>query len=305
MSSLVISPRSGLRLTRYLRRHAFATASVLPAVAFLVLFIALPMVLVVGVSLTNWLGIGPIQKIVGLKNYESVLGSGGYLAALQITLVYTGTLTVVSTTFGFVLAAMIHHRLRGWRFFKVSWFIPIMLPSVVIAILWSGGVFATSSGFLDSTSRVLGLPVPENGWLGDSFHGQIAIIVTAIWASTGWPMLILSAAMEKIPKEFFEAASIDGATWLERTRFITVPLMWPVISTVITLQVVFGLKAFDLVYVMTGGGPGTSTTTIGMLMWQKAIGNGNFAVGSAAAVLIIITIVPLTILQRRLTAVSR
>ena len=264
-----------------------------------------PTVLVVLISATNWLGIGPIRKFVGLANYSTILGNGAYLNALRVTVVYTLALTVASTVIGFVLASIIQLRLRGWRFYKVAWFVPIMLPGTVIAILWAGGVFAASSGFLDSASTALGLPIPDSGWLGDSLHAQLAIIITGIWATAGWPMLILSAAMEKIPKDYFEAASIDGATWWQRTRFITVPIMWPVISIVLTLQVVFGLKAFDLAYVMTAGGPVNSTATIGLLMWQAAIGNGNFAVGSAAAVLIILTIVPLTVLQRRLTSVSR
>lgn len=279
--------------------------SVVPAVLFVLAFIIVPTVLVIAISATNWLGIGPIKKFVGVANYSSILGNGAYFNALRITIVYTVCLTLASTVIGFLLAAMIHLRLRGWRLFKVSWFIPIMLPGTVVAILWAGGVFATSSGFLDSASTALGLSTPERGWLGDSFHAQVAIIITGIWATVGWPMLILSAAMEKIPKDYFEAASIDGATWWQRTRYVTVPIMWPVISIVLTLQVVFGLKAFDLAYVMTAGGPVNSTATIGLLMWQAAIGNGNFAVGSAAAVLIIITIVPLTILQRRLTSVSR
>jgi ABC-type sugar transport system permease subunit len=299
----VVRPRVSVR--RYLGRHAFGTASVVPAVLFVILFIMIPTVIVVAISLTNWLGIGPIKKLVGFANYSTILGNGAYLNALRVTVIYTAVLTVVSTGAGFILAAIIHLRLRGWRLFKVAWFVPIMLPSTVIAILWAGGVFSAGFGVLDSASKALGLSSPENGWLGDSFHAQAAIIITGTWATIGWPMLILSASMEKIPRDYFEAAAIDGASWWQRTRYITVPVMWPVISMVLTLQVVFGLKAFDLAYVMTAGGPVNSTATIGLLMWQAAIGSGNFASGSAAAVLIIITIVPLTILQRRLTAVSR
>lgn len=271
----------------------------------MVAFIVLPAIAVVALSLTNWIGIGAIQKLIGLDNFSFLLDQGGFADALRISVVYTAVVTVVSTGFGYILASLIHLRLRGWRFYKVAWFIPVVIPGTVTAILWSGGVFTPTTGFLDSVSTALGLAIPPQGWLGDGFHGLIAIMVTAVWASTGWPMLILSAGMERIPKDYFEAAALDGATWWQRTRFIVLPAMAPVISTVLLIQLVFGLKAFDIVYVMTGGGPDNATRTMGLLMYQWAFTNGEFARGAATAVLIFIVIVPVALLQRRLSSVSQ
>jgi raffinose/stachyose/melibiose transport system permease protein len=287
---------------RSVRLPTFGTLAVLPAVIFMVAFIVVPAVVAVALSVTNWTGIGPIQQTVGLRNFTYLLQQGGFGAALKITVIYTIVVTILSTAFGYVLAALIHMRLRGWRIYKVSWFVPIVIPSTVTAILWSGAVFAHASGFLDSVSSALRLPAPPQGWLGDAPHALIAIIVTAIWASTGWPMLILSAAMERLPKDYFEAAILDGANWWQSTRRIVLPEMAPVISTVLTIQLVFGLKAFDVVFVMTGGGPDNATQTIGLLMYQAAFGNGQFGLGAATAVLMVIVIIPVALVQRRLSA---
>jgi raffinose/stachyose/melibiose transport system permease protein len=266
----------------------------------MVVFLILPAIVVAAISLTNWIGVGPIEKVVGLRNYRFILDQGGFPDSLRITAIYTVVMTLTTTVLGFLLASLIHRRLRGWRVYKVAWFVPVLIPGTVTAILWSGGVFAPSIGALDTIAARSGLPVPESGWLGAPGLALGAVIVTAVWAYTGWPMLLMSAALEKIPRDYFEAAAIDGAGWLATTWRVTLPLMSPVIATVLTLQLVFGLKVFDIVYVMTGGGPGDYTRVLSVLMWQWAFPSGRFAIGAAVAVLMILIITPLALLQRRL-----
>ncbi len=288
------------RILLGIRRNFFGLAAIAPAAGCMVGFLILPAIVIAAISLTNWIGIGPIEKIVGLRNYRFIVDQGGFPDSLRITATYTVVMTVTTTVLGFVLASLIHRRLRGWRVYKVAWFVPVLIPGTVTAILWSGGVFAPSIGALDTIAARSGLPVPESGWLGEPGFALGAVIVTAVWAYTGWPMLLMSAALEKIPRDYFEAAAIDGAGWLATTWRVTLPSMAPVIATVLTLQLVFGLKVFDIVYVMTGGGPSNYTRVLSVLMWQWAFPSGRFAIGAAVAVLMILIITPLALLQRRL-----
>ena len=163
-------------------------------------------------------------------------------------------------------------------------------------------VFAPNVGGVDALLAALGLPTPTQGWLGTPDLAMVAIIITALWAGTGWPMLILAAGMERIPRDFYDAAAIDGAGGIAMTRHITFPLVRPVLAAVVTLELIFGLKVFDLVFVMTGGGPANYTRTLTILMYNLGFTSGRFGAAAAIAVLMVLTIVPVALIQRYLFA---
>lgn len=274
----------------------------LPAFVMMFLFLLVPVIVVLYISLTNWTGLGEIPDPRGTQNYTRVLGGSDFYEALRVTIVYTVVAGFGSIAIGFGLAALIRQRLRGWRFYRVAWFIPVLVPGTVTAILFSSAIFAPNVGAVDALLAALGLPTPTQGWLGTPDLAMAAIVMTALWAGTGWPMLILVAAMERIPRDYYDAASIDGADGLAMTRHITLPLVRPVLAAVVTLELIFGLKVFDLVYVMTGGGPADYTRTLTILQYNLGFTSGRFGVAAAIAVLMILIIVPVALIQRYLFA---
>ncbi len=134
---------------------------------------------------------------------------------------------------------------------------------------------------------------------------MLAIVVTATWASAGWPMIIFIAGMSRIPQELYEAGKVDGATGYQLMRHVTFPLLKPVLAAVVTLQIIFSLKAFDIIFVMTAGGPGTSTRVLPMAMYDWSFYSLRYGYGSAIAVLMLIGITSIALIQRRLFSMDR
>ena len=290
--------------SRWLSANALGTLAMVPAGLMMVGLIFIPFALVIGLSFTSWTGLGPIPLPETIRNYTGILASDSFVRALKVTVVYAIGSGVLTIAIGFILAALIRARLKGWRFYKVVWFIPVLLPGAVIAVLWSSAIFEPGFGALDQLLELVHLPTPTQGWLGDPNLAVFAIIATAIWAYTGWPMLILLAAMERIPQDFYDAANVDGASSAATIWYVTMPMVRPVLAGVATLQLIFGLKAFDIVFVLTNGGPASATRVLSLLMYTDAFTAGRFGLGSAIAVLMVVIIVPAALLQQRLLAGS-
>lgn len=284
--------------------NALGTLAMAPAGLMMFGLIFVPFALVIALSFTTWTGLGPIPLPETIRNYSGILANDSFLRALKVTVVYAIGTGVLTITIGFVLAALVRARLKGWRFYKVVWFIPVLLPGAVIAVLWSSAIFEPGFGALDQLLQLVHLPTPTQGWLGDPNLAVFAIIATAIWAYTGWPMLILLAAMERIPQDFYDAANVDGASAAATIWYVTMPMVRPVLAGVATLQLIFGLKAFDIVFVLTNGGPASATRVLSLLMYTDAFTAGRFGLGSAIAVLMVVIIVPAALLQQRLLAGS-
>jgi raffinose/stachyose/melibiose transport system permease protein len=301
---LQTDPISKSRSARWFSTNALGTLAMAPAGLMMLGLIFIPFALVIALSFTNWTGLGPVPLPETVRNYTGIFASDSFVRALKVTVVYAIGSGVLTITIGFVLAALIRARLTGWRLYKVVWFIPVLLPGAVIAVLWSSAIFEPGFGALDQLLELVHLPTPTQGWLGDPNLAVGAIIVTAIWAYTGWPMLILLAAMERIPQDFFDAANVDGASAAATTWYVTMPMVRPVLAGVATLQLIFGLKAFDIVFVLTNGGPASATRVLSLLMFTDAFTAGRFGLGSAIAVLMVAIIVPAALLQQRLLSGS-
>jgi ABC-type sugar transport system permease subunit len=288
------------RSARWFSANALGTLAMAPAGLMMLGLIFVPFALVIALSFTTWTGLGPVPLPETIRNYSGIFANDSFVRAFKVTVVYAIGSGVLTITIGFILAALIRARLRGWRLYKIVWFIPVLLPGAVIAVLWSSAIFEPGFGALDQLLQLVHLPTPAQGWLGDPNLAVGAIIVTAIWAYTGWPMLILLAAMERIPQDFFDAANVDGASAMATTWYITMPMVRPVLAGVATLQLIFGLKAFDIVFVLTNGGPASATRVLSLLMYTDAFTAGRFGLGSAIAVLMVVIIVPAALLQQRL-----
>jgi raffinose/stachyose/melibiose transport system permease protein len=288
---------------RLRRRYGFGIVAITPALVLLLAFMVYPAIQALIMSTADWRGMGPVTKFVGLSNFQRLWESGQLVHAVITNLLYAALLVPLTVAIGFLLAAAIHRRVRGWRAFKIVWFLPVVLPSIVVAFLWSGMIYAPGGG-LDSLFGMLGLPLPKNGWLATPETALIAVVITAVWQSVGWPMIVFLAGMSRIPEEIYEAAAIDGATERQLLIHITLPLMKPVFAAVVTLQLIFSLKAFDTIFVMTRGGPGHLTQVMALLMYDWSFTSLRFGMGAAVAVVMLVLVTSLSLVQRRFAGID-
>jgi ABC-type sugar transport system permease subunit len=280
---------------------------ILPCVALFGLFIGYPLIRSIYLSFTDWPGFGP-EKFVGFRNFTAMFHDQVFRTALTNTIVFTAATTIVATVLAMVLAAVLTHRWRGGTIFRVAIFVPALLSLVVSGTLW-GLIYEPDFGILDSALKSVGLHSLAISWLSDSATVVPALIVVSIWQSLGFFMLIFYAALQDIDPELYESARLDGASVISQFRYVTVPMLRSVTSIVITLNLINGLKVFDLIYVMTGGGPNNASETLATYLYSLAFGGqvaGAIpAIGYATAIGVMILILAIVVVSVQLGIAAR
>lgn len=254
-----------------------------PALLFYAVFLVYPAYRTVRLSFTNWDGIAPTWRNVGLKNYDRLLHNEIMHVALKNTLVWSVAIIVVPTVLGLGLAVALNEEFRGRALFRMIFYAPGVLPLVGVALIW-GWIYNPQFGFLNQFLVSVGLGSLTQPWLGQPSTALWATIVAGVWVRTGFPMLLYLAALQAVPKELFEAARIDGATGWRVFRDITFPSLGPTHVVVVALSVIDALKVFDLIYAMTYGGPGNDTQVIGTWVYFNVFNFNKAGYGSAVAV---------------------
>jgi multiple sugar transport system permease protein len=218
---------------------------------------------------------------VGVDNYTEMFRSTEWLQALLRTLAFAGISVAIETVLALGLALMLHRRFRGRGLLRVAVLIPWAVPTVVSATLWKT-MFDQRTGFVD---YIFGL---HTTWLAGIWSSWVAIFVADAWKNIPFIALILLAGLQVIPTEIYEAARIDGATWWQQFRRLTLPLIKPALAVAIIFRLLSGLLIFDVIYIMTGGGPGLSTETLSFLNWQTFLVNTDFGYGGAISVMLVV-----------------
>jgi len=259
----------------------------IPALAFYLAFVVLPIVQSFHVSFFDWPTPEPRPtRFVGLDNYRKLLGDDIFWKALGHNVLLVVLSLVIQLPIALFLAVLLSGRVFARAFFRTVYFTPMILPSVVIAILWSQ-IYATAAyqGLLVRLLDALNLPFPESGFLGEPNVALIAIIATISWRYVGFHMVLFLAGIETIDERLYEAARVDGANGWQLFRHITLPSLTPVIRISAVLSIVGSLKYFDLVYIMTGGGPPVSATELlTTYMFNQGIRSTRGGYASAVAV---------------------
>jgi multiple sugar transport system permease protein len=254
-----------------------------PVVLYVLLFFAYPLIYGIIMSVENFgfdalvHGSGPF---VGLGNYRSIFGESVTLVALRNTLIFTVVSLVFQVAIGLGIAILLNRKFFLSKLFQrlilVPWLIPLLASGTIFSLL-----FAASNGFINDVLMHLGLihsPVP---WLIDSGPALAAITVVNIWAGIPFNTIILYSGLQDIDEVYYEAARVDGANAWQRFRKITLPLLRPVLAIVLMLGVIFTVKTFDVVLVMTGGGPNNTTQLLSTWAYTQAFSNFNFGDGAA------------------------
>jgi ABC-type sugar transport system permease subunit len=264
----------------------------------MLVFLALPLFQSLILSLYRWNGISqPVW--VGLDNFRHLLTDDKvFILSLKNNIIFSIFTTFGTIILGFLLALAVERRVRGWRIFKVTYFLPVMMASTVVGLLW-GRLLDPTFGPLNTLLKALGWAQPPS-WLGDPNLVLFSIIAVSIWQYAGFPMIIFLAAIESIPGEIHDAATIDGVNWWQRATRIILPLVMNVVVVIVMLQLIFSFKVFDVVWAMTTGGPGDASSVLGIYLYRTAFTYTQFGYGSAVAVAMFVIIFTLSMLYLRL-----
>lgn len=251
-----------------------------------------PMLYTFYLSLTDWDGISPEAKFIGLKNFETLFGSLGKKlpSAFQYSLInnlkWLLAFITVPVAIGLGLAVLLNRSIKGDRVFKMGIFLPQVLSFAVVALIWAW-VYNPRAGLINSFLLNIGVEDPP-GWLADKALATWSIITAATWRQIGYVMILYVAGLKNVDPVVMEAAIVDGANGWQRFWRITFPLLAPVTTIVIVISIIDSLRTFDLVQIMTRGGPANSSSVLANLMYIQAFNNYRMGLGAATAVILFI-----------------
>jgi raffinose/stachyose/melibiose transport system permease protein len=247
-------------------------------------------------AFTDWSGVSsrPLG-FVGVDNFVRLTKEPGAVGALINTLVIAASVTVVQTGLGLLLAVALNRPLKLAALLRALFFLPVLLPPVVVAYLWQ--FLLTPTGPINQVLRGVGLPALAQNWLADSGTALGSVIVVIIWQNVGITMVVYLAGLQAVPEELQESAAIDGASAPRRFFSVTLPLLAPATTIVVSVTLISSLKLFDQVFAMTGGGPGYSTQTISVLMYKSAFVSSEYGFSTAIALVLTAIILVLAALQ--------
>jgi ABC-type sugar transport system permease subunit len=265
---------------------------VLPSIAIYALFMIWPFLGTLQLSLQAWDGFAPTKTFVGFDNYIALANDGAFWNGVSHILIWAVVGTIAPIAIGLPLAILLWSGTRFRLAFRAIYFIPVILPVVVIGLVW-GWIYNPLFGVLNSILEAVGLGDWTRGWLGDADTALFAILFAAVWATFGFCVVMFLAGLQGIDMNLIDAAKVDGANAWQRTRHVILPGIAPVFTFVLTITLVGAFSVFDIVYVMTRGGPGTATETMAGYAYKMAFGR-NFA-GYGAAISSVIAIVSLLV----------
>ena len=262
---------------------------VLPALLGTLIFIIIPVISSFGLSFCSWDLLNPIDWI-GLKNYTDILSNGLFYKILLNTVVFALSTSILGVIIPLILASILNSKIRGSEFFKCAYFLPFITPMVVIGIIWTW-IFDPEIGLLNNVLHI------HINLLYDSQFAMPALIIVSVWKLIGYNMIIFLSSMSAISNSMHEAAKIDGANAYQTFMNVTMPLLSPTIFFVIIITAISSFLVFDLIYLMTEGGPFDSTNVLVYDIYKNAFEYFNVGKASAIAYILFLIILVLTLVQ--------
>lgn len=263
-----------------------------PAVLIYAIFAFYPMLDVVHLSFLRWNGLTDARPFVGLDNYVQIFTADPvFWAALRNVVIWTLLSIVIPPLIGFALALGLNQPLPGKTFLRAVYYLPVIIATIAVATIWRW-MYDPFSGLINQILTDLGLSNLILDWLGDRNVALYSMFAASVWQSVGFSMVLFLAGLQGVSSTLVEAARIDGAGRYATFRHVILPSLRPTITIVLILSLINSLKAFDIVYGMTGGGPAQSTQMLAMWSYTQAMQLGNFGNGSAiSVVLLIVTLI--------------
>lgn len=270
----------------------------LPAFAVYAVFFLWPTWQMARLSFFHWDGV-TVGSVAGLENYTRMGADPLFWTALTNTATWTLAAMVVPVVLGLGLAILLSRSaLFGKTLFRTLFFLPQVLSSVVVAVLWRW-IYNPSYGALNSTLETLGLDFLAQGWLGSSALALPALFIAWSWTHYGFVMVVLMAAIDDVDETYFDAAAVDGASFWQQVRHVLVPAIRGPLTTVILITAIAAFQVFDLVYLLTNGGPARSTSVLAHFMFQAAFHFRKVGYGATIGVALMVMILAISLVLIR------
>ena len=275
-------------------RRAYPTWFALGALGLYGVFVLVPGVLGFCYSFTDWSSFSTDLHWVGLDNYAAMLDPNStYFGAIENTVLFTVATIILKTVIALGLAVLLTSGVRRFAYlYRAVIYLPAVLPVLIVGIVFKS-ILNPETGLLNETLRLAGLGGLAQQWLTDVSIALWSIIGVDTWKGVGYIMVILIAGVQAIPRDYYEAASIDGATAWRAFRHITLPLLMPVLAVTTVLNLLYGLRVFDMVFVLTNGGPGYATETVYTTIFQL-FGLGQWGLATALSTLFFLIMIGLS-----------
>jgi len=283
-------------------RRAQARLGVLmvtPLLAMVGIFLLLPMANALYYVFVDFNGIDTSPPWVGLANFRELVQDPDVGAALKNNAIWIVLGTAGPIVTGLGLALLVWNVGQRTTWYRLAFFLPYVLPQVAVGVVW-GWIYEPSRGWLNKALEAVGLDALTRGWLGDPSTALYAVLGTAIWTATGFVFLILLTALTNVDAELLDAAKLDGANAAQRLRYVILPQIMPVFLTVTTITLVGGFSVFDIIFVMTGGGPAGATDVLGTYAYSNAFQLNRISYGTTVALLMTVLAIPFAIWLNRL-----
>jgi raffinose/stachyose/melibiose transport system permease protein len=263
----------------------YAILFIAPGLAVYLIFMVYPFLNTIYLSLTNWNGVDPDKDFIGLANYTRMLGDGVALKAFSNNVIWVIIGTIAPVAIGLFQALLVWTSGHGTLFFRTIFFLPFILPLVVVGLVWQW-IYNPLFGIINTALDSVGLEGLSRGWLADPHTALYAVLIAAIWGASGFCFLILHASLQNVDMSTVEASMIDGANWFQRAWNIIIPQIAPQLTMVTTVTLIGGFSVFDLIFVMTGAGPGHASEVLATYTYKAAFQQNEAGYGSALAMLI-------------------
>lgn len=258
-------------------------------ILYIILYV-LPSIIGIYYSFTDWSRWSNTINFVGWENFKTIFSqSENYLLYISNTLKFTVLTTILKSVLGIGFALLVNRRLKIRNFHRAAIFFPAILSFLVTGLIFRS-ILHPSTGFLNVTFKSIGLDFLAHRWLTDLDWVFKSVIAVDVWKGVGYIMTIYLAGLQSIPDIYYEAADIDGASPFRKFYHITLPLLMPAITVTTVLNLIYGLRVFDIIYVLTGGGPGYATEVLYSAVFRE-FGQGTYAVGNALSTVMVVFMV--------------
>lgn len=247
-------------------------------------------------SLTNWDGMKKTYDFIGLANYQRLFTDARFVNAILFTLKYTILLVAIVISLSLFLALLLNMKMKGQGLFRAIFFFPAVLSLITVGLIFNQIFYRP----LPMIGEALGISWLSTNILGNPDLAIFGILVTNIWQGVAMPTVIFLAGLQSVPAALYEAATMDGASTWQKFKSITLPFIIPMLSINLVLTVKSGLTVFDYITAMTGGGPGSATESIGMLIYKLGFSQFQFGYGAAQSIVLLLFIVLISVIQNKL-----
>lgn len=280
---------------RELRSNLIGYSFILPNLIGYSVFVFLPVCFSFVLSVMKWDGSQAPMEFVGLQNFVQIFGDRVFRGAFVHTITYAAMTVLPTLILAMLLAVLLNSKIKGIAVFRTAFFFPYIASIVAVGAVWNM-LFQPDFGPINEFLKFIGISDPPR-WVVDVDWAMVAVSIVSVWKYMGYYMIVYLAALQGISSSLYEAAGIDGANGWQKFRYITIPMLTPTTFFVLIMLTIQCFKVFDLVYVMTGGGPGNATKTMVNYIYEKAFTSWQLGPASAGAIVLFAVVLVITLIQ--------